>query len=91
MYLLSAVSNDGEVILMNVTKDETIASVVNHLLSTPRATSVTITRLSEENQKQNFIEDKDHPDIFKPLNSENRRGSFSVNSRKVLSVDTLAV
>jgi hypothetical protein len=58
MYLLTAVSNDGEVILMQVSDDKTIGQVINNILSTARATNVNVTKLSEENIRRNFIKGK---------------------------------
>ena len=59
MYLVNAVSDDGEVMMLKVPDDNTIASVLTNLLSTTRAINVNVTRMSDENIKRNiynFIE-----------------------------------
>jgi len=56
---VNAVSDDGEVMILKVPDDKTIASVITNLLSTTRAINVNITRMSDENIKRNiynFIE-----------------------------------
>ena len=54
MYLLNAVSNDGEVMLLKVPSDATMDGVIRALFTTERAVNVNITRLSKENLERNI-------------------------------------
>ena len=81
MYLLTAISNDGEVILMHITEEDTIANVVTNILSTARTTSVTVTRLSEENIERNFKRTiRDSKNYFAPLHKQTRSKSMTISS-----------
>ena len=67
MYLVNAVSDDGEVMMLKVPDDKTIASVITNLLSTTRAINVNITRMSDENIKRNIC------NFIEPPSSTKRR------------------
>ena len=59
MYLVNVVSDDGEVMMLKVPDDKTLANVITNLLKTTRAININITRMSDENIKRNiynFIE-----------------------------------
>lgn len=58
MYLLTAVSHDGEVLLMQITDEKTIGKVINNVMSAPRSIHISVTRLSEDNVKRNFTKSK---------------------------------
>ena len=63
MYLVNAVSDDGEVMMLKVPDDKTIASVITNLLRTTRAINVNITRMSDENIKRNIYNFIEQPPI----------------------------
>lgn len=54
MYLLNAVSNDGEVMILQVPNDAAMDGVIRRLFETERAVNVNITRLSAENIERNI-------------------------------------
>ena len=54
MFLLNAVSDDGEVMLLKIPSDTAMDGVIRGLFSTDRAINVNITRLNAENLERNI-------------------------------------